>query len=511
MSGRAGRGARGPRPGRARRGAGEEPVAVREPLWGPPRGWRGRGGGRAAVIEAPGLWRGTTVQANGLWPFVAGSGSPLVGAPLGRNLFSGAMVCCDPVSWFTRASLVGNPSCFVLGNPGLGKSTAIRRMVTFLAACGVVPFVLGDLKPDYPPLVEALGGQVIRLGRGRGGVNVLDLGEAPAAAARLRAAGREDLAGQVLADARGRRANLVSALVTIVRHDRPSDREETVIATALDLLDRRREGAPPPVMADLLRTVQDRPPELSEVAIDRGDEAKYRQMTEGVEASLMALCGAGRLGDSFARPTATPMLRDRAVVFDLSAIEDSDDDLQAAALMACWSTGFGAVGVAQTLADAGLEPRRNHFVVSDELWRALRLGHGMVDRYDAVSRLNRTLGVGKADLSHTIKDLTSMPEVSDQQKAKGLVERSGLLLLGGLPRSEMALLREVVDLSDAEADLLVSWSSPPAFDTRRQGLAEPPGRGNFLIKVGGRPGIPVHIDLTAAELAVNDTNQRWHD
>ena len=41
--------------------------------------------------------------------------------------------------------------------------------------------------------------------------------------------------------------------------------------------------------------------------------------------------------------------------------------------------------------------------------------------------------------------------------------------------------------------------------------AEPPGRGRFLIKVGGRPGIPIRVELTTSELAVNDTNRRWAD
>lgn len=36
------------------------------------------------------------------------------------------------------------------------------------------------------------------------------------------------------------------------------------------------------------------------------------------------------------------------------------------------------------------------------------------------------------------------------------------------------------------------------------------GGGNFLIKVGSRPGITMHVDLTQTELAFNDTNKHWH-
>ena len=30
-----------------------------------------------------------------------------------------------------------------------------------------------------------------------------------------------------------------------------------------------------------------------------------------------------------------------------------------------------------------------------------------------------------------------------------------------------------------------------------------------VIKVGGRPGIPVQVSLTHHELSLNNTNQRW--
>jgi hypothetical protein len=125
------------------------------------------------------------VQACGLWPFAAGTGSPMIGVPLGRNLLSGATLCADPISWFQRAHLISNPSLFMLSNPGLGKSTVIRRMALGLTGYGVMPLVLGDLKPDYVDLIRALDGQVIELGRGRGYLNIPDPGEATAAADRL--------------------------------------------------------------------------------------------------------------------------------------------------------------------------------------------------------------------------------------------------------------------------------------------------------------------------------------
>jgi len=481
------------------------PAEVR-PLRPSGRGWIGRGRGTSFYVQAPAEYRGTTVQVCGLWPFSVGTGAPLVGVPLGRHLHTGATVCADPISWFQRAGLISNPSLFVLGLPGLGKSTAVARMAFGLAAFGVQPLILGDLRPDYVEAIEALGGQVIRLGRGRGFVNVLDPGEATEAAERLRAAGYDKEAEEVEADAHGRRLTMVSALLTILRKQPPSDVEESIVDQALRLLDRRLDRVP--VLADLLRLIQEAPAELREVAVDRGSMEAYHRITRGLEASLISLSRGGRLGETFAHPTTNPMRRDRPVVYDISGISETDTDLRAATLLACWSNGFATVNVAHALAAAGLEPQRHYFLIMDELWQALRSGSGMVDRVDSLTRLNRKFGVGTAMITHTMSDLLALNE-EDRMKARGFVERSGMVMCGGLPAAEMPLLTAALPFSQAEQNLLTGWSAPPSWDARTGTETEPPGRGKFLIKVGGRPGIPVAVRLTATERAVRDTNHMW--
>ncbi len=478
-----------------------KPIAPRRPG---PRGWRGRGSGSSPFVQAPDEWRATTVQACGLWPFASGTGSPMVGVPLGRNLLSGATLCADPISWFQRANLISNPSCFVLGKPGLGKSSLVKRMALGLAGYGTMPLILGDLKPDYVDMVEALDGQVIRLGRGRGYLNILDPGEATAAADRLTGSAREE----VIADARGRRHTMVSALITILRTSAPNDREEAILDRAVRILDERHDGVP--VLRDLIQVLEDAPDEVRQVAMDRGDRDRYLDITEDLRVSLNGLLGRGRVGEMFSQPTTVAMERDRPVVFDISSVDDGDAALKGAALMACWSYGFGAVNVANALADAGVEPRRHYFVILDELWAALRAGQGMVDRVDALTRLNRQRGVGVAMISHTMSDLLALPSEEDRMKARGFVERSGMVVCGGLPAAEMPQLTQVVPFSQAEKDMVIGWQDPPAWDSSAGVETAPPGRGNFLIKVGGRPGIPVHVALTPTELRLNDTNQRWH-
>jgi len=484
-------------------------VRALSPQRPPMRGWLGRGRGQAAYLQAADEWRGTTVQVCGMWPFAIGAGTPMVGVPFGRHIHTGATLCCDPINWYQRANLIGNPSAFFLGRPGLGKTSAVMRMAVGLSGQGVIPLVLGDTRPDYVRMVERLDGQVIPLGRNRGSLNVLDPGEAPDAAARLRAAGFHQAAEEVLADAQGLRLNMLVALITVLRKSAPSSREETILARAIAWLDEHHDGVP--LIPDLLAVVRAAPPELREAALDRGTDEKYQAVTEELEASLVALSPGGKFGDVFAKPTTHPMRRDRAVVYDVSAIPQSDGDLRAVALLASWSAGFAVVNIAQTLADVGLETRRHYFVILDELHQALKAGPGLVDRVDYLTRLNRTVGVGLAMITHTLKDLRSLPLEEDRQKAMGFIERSGLVVCGGLPMSEMPLLSSVVALSRGEQELLAGWQDPPAWDPKKGRETAPPGRGKFLVKVGGRPGIPIDLAITASEKSLHMSAERWAD
>ncbi|GAA4427577.1 hypothetical protein GCM10023169_27770 [Georgenia halophila] len=96
------------------------------------------------------------MQVCGLWPFSAGAGTPLLGAPLGRRHPGGATVAANPITWFQHG-IINNPSVWFLSIPGVGKSTCVRRMILGLASRGVMPLVLGDLKPDYIDLIERRG------------------------------------------------------------------------------------------------------------------------------------------------------------------------------------------------------------------------------------------------------------------------------------------------------------------------------------------------------------------
>lgn len=85
---------------------------------------------------------------------------------------------------------------------------------------------------------------------------------------------------------------MVSALLTILRSAPPTDREETIVDRALRLrwLDEHHDGVP--VLGDLLRVIQEGPEEVRAVALDRGNDERYKAITEGLEAVRKLRLGA---------------------------------------------------------------------------------------------------------------------------------------------------------------------------------------------------------------------------
>jgi hypothetical protein len=463
------------------------------PAWG----WPAPGAGRAVHVAAGTEYQATTHQLCGLFPFVAGSGSPLAGTPVGRHLLWGEVVCLDPLAW-QRAGLVTNPGMFVLGEPGIGKSALVKRLITGAVATGTRVLILGDTKPDYTRLTQFLGGQVIRAGRGLDRINPLDAGPLGAALHQLTG----PPAGRLRAEVRGRRLSLLLALVTLVRGGPVGNAEEVVLGRAVDLLDERNQGQAEPTIPAVL-TVIEQGPDTLRAAARAATPAEYRQQVSGLVFSLALLC-CGSLAGMFDGPTTHPIDPAAPVVsVDISTAGAAGDTLLAAAMLCVWSYGFASVDAATALAEAEDRPRRPYLAVLDELWRALRGAPGLVEHADALTRLNRAKGMAHIMVTHSLADLDALPSQADRAKARGFADRSAITVLAGLPPRELAKVSEITPLTGPEQALVASWSAPASW---QPGTGHP-GRGKYLIKTGERLGIPVQLTLTGAELDLYDTDQ----
>ncbi|HET7016043.1 MAG TPA: hypothetical protein VFI65_19125 [Streptosporangiaceae bacterium] len=461
------------------------------PAWG----WRFADAGRAALVAAGPEYQGTTNQLCGLYPFVAGSGTPTAGTPVGRHQLWGEVVCLDPLAWL-RAGLVTNPGMFILGDPGVGKSALVKRLVTGSVATGTRALILGDAKPDYTLLVEHVGGQVIKIGRGLDKINPLDSG--PLGTALRQLTGPQS--NQLRLEVRSRRLSLLLALVTLVREARLTNAEEVILGRAIDLLDER--GGAEPTVPDVLAVIEQAPDAL--VSAARATTAdRYHERVADLVFTLDLLC-SGSLAGVFDGPTSQPIDLDApAVSVDISSVKAAGDKLLTAAMLCTWSYGFGCVDAASALAGLGAAPRRSYLAVMDELWRALHGAPGLVEHADSLTRLNRARGMASIMITHSLADLEALTTEEDRARARGFIDRSAITVLAGLPPRELERVNEITPLTEPERALVASWSAPESY---QPGVSHP-GRGKFLIKTGERLGIPVQLTLVGPEHGLYDTDQ----
>jgi hypothetical protein len=484
------------RPGRRHSAAQAHPTPPLQPSVPRAWGWTVACAGRAAHVTAAPEYQATTTQVCGLYPYVAGSGSPTMGTPVGRHQLWGEAVCLDPLAWL-RAGLITNPGEFVLGQPGVGKSTLVKRQITGAVATGAQAIILGDTKPDYTMLTEHLGGQVIRIGRGMDRINPLDAGPLGAALARMSGPDAQALRWEV----RSRRLSLLLALCTLVREARISNAEEVILGRAIDLLDERTPSTQPTV-TDVVAVIEQGPDTLRTAARTSTPEAFRDRATDLI--FTLDLLATGSLAGVFDQPTSRPIdLNAPAVSVDISRVGAAGDKLLTAAMLCVWSYGFAMVDAAAALADQQIAPRRSHLAVMDELWRALRGAPGLVEHADALTRLNRAKGMGSIMITHSLADLDALASEEDRAKARGFLDRSAITVLGGLPPRELARVAEITPLTAPEQELVTSWSAPDSW----QPGARHPGRGKYLIKTGERLGIPIELSLAGAEHTLYDTDQ----
>ncbi|MFZ2178894.1 MAG: hypothetical protein WAW17_33655 [Rhodococcus sp. (in: high G+C Gram-positive bacteria)] len=485
------------------------------------RGYRGAGGGRAASVGKQPELRSTSVHAAGaFWPWSVGAGAPAVGPVIGSHLVTHAPVSFGLLNWFQRGFITA-PVAFVLGLNGYGKSSFVRKVILGAIAQDVTALFLADKKPDYRTLVEAVSGKdaVVDVGYAFGHINPLAGGVLGQIIPRL--APFPGLQLRWIEELRGRQTETVCALIELRRGQALEDWEESMIGSAIAILFDEKGFTPasPPLLENMLDLIIEGHPQLLEDAgVDQMEE--YREVVRPLRRSLRAFVNPkSRFGRIFNGHTTHPLSLDHpAIGFDVSHIPNGDKKLRAAVMLVCWSDGFALIDAANALTDAGLAPQRYFEAVMDEIWDVLGLGPFMVDRIDALTRLNRQIATGLWMITHSMADLTTSADGATTSRAVGFLERARVKIIGPIPEKEIERLDGVVTFTDTEAEMVTKWSSPPPMtgDQPREGESAPPppGTGNVLIKTGDdprSPGIPVHVIFTRAEIesGVHNTNARY--
>jgi hypothetical protein len=411
--------------------------------------------------------RGTTAHVASLYPLSVQGSFGYRGPYIGLDVLAGgAEFCWDPFEAYATGA-VTNPNCWVLGEPGNGKSALVKSLLWRMA--GVYGtgehgrwMAIADPKGEYGMLADWLGLTVIRLAPG-GTTRLNPLGDGPAGA-------DEGDENSIL-----RRAEMVTALAATVL-DRPLRQVEdaAMFATVEELSRCRAE----PVLADVARLL---------AAPTGGILDRLHRSADELAADTSALGYAldklltRSLRGMFDGPTTVDLRRDGpGLVLDLSAVPL---DSEALPLVMVASAGW----LQQLLLGPG--PRRVQ--VLDEAWALL--GNRHTARYlQTCFKLGRTYGVANLCVAHRASDLGAQ---SDDGTAVAKIA-------GGL-------------LADAATKIVLRQAPDQLVGAERMfGLTDPEvrivgqlSRGRALWKIGGRTAVVHHL-IAPREQQLCDTDSR---
>lgn len=464
----------------------------------PRRGWPRAWGGRATAMPPVPVFRGSTAQVQGVYPWLYGAGLPPVGAYMGIDCLTGGAFSCHPLAWL-EAGTVSNPNVVVTGEPGVGKSATIKALALRLMPFGVRAFVLGDLKNEYAPVARALGTEPVELGPGLPGrLNPLDAGPLGESLP----ADREQLAER-LAEIHRRRLVLLCSLAAMRLGRALTPTEESAVSLAIheasggltSLPEGEGTGRVPlggarrlasPTIPQVWAVLRDPAVEMARELRVRGDSVdELREMTRPVTDALGGMVRGAIAGLFDGATTVRPDFSAPIQTVDLSRMADRGDETVAMILACVSSWGQAAID----------QPGPARMVIRDELWRSLRIP-ALVRKVDSDLRLSRAQGTIQVLATHRLADFEAAGPAGSAESAiaSGLVASCDTRICLRQDTEPLAELARLIGLTDVECAHIASWSAAHV--------------GRALWKVGRSASAVVQVVLSPAERRLFWTNQR---
>jgi hypothetical protein len=451
----------------------------------PRRGYARPFAGRASKAPAVPVFRGSTGQVQGLYPWLYGASLPPVGVYIGVDCLAGGAFSCHPIEWLHRG-LTTNPNMLITGVPGAGKSATIKALSMRMMAYGTKVFILGDIKNEYAPLARALGVEPVELGPGMGNrLNPLDAGplgtNLPADPERLR---------ERLDEIHRRRITLLSSLVVMRLGRDLTPTEEAAFSLAIKQASGEAIGNSrlvDPTIPQVWALLRDPLPEMAEeLRVRDGDVDELREMIRPAVDALGNMV-AGSLSGLFDGPTTVGVDFNAPIqTVDLSRIDGRGDETVAMTLACVSSWGQAAI-------DEPGGPVR--LVVRDELWRAMRIP-SMIRKLDSDLRLSRAQGTIQVLSTHRLADFEAVGAAGSEEVtiAKNLIASCDVRICLRQDTAPLAMTREAIGLTDTECVHIASWSGEQI--------------GRAVWKIGRTSSHVVQTVLSPLERQLYYTNER---
>ena len=385
----------------------------------------------------------TTAQCCSLYPFQADSGLGPRGILMGTTWPSGALYYYDPFALYADGAL-DNPNVMVFGEPGSGKSAAVKcllaRHVGLLGRGGVgrQAFVV-DPKREYEGLAEALS--MTRLELRPGGPHAMNpLGTVP---------GSTETAAERLL----RRHHLMAALLASLAGHGLDRAEDAVLGWALEAIGAAEENRPSKKSASLT--------DLAALLESPSEGMAARGATSRRELELLAR-PLWLLLDKLVRRDLAGMFDGRealggiaatgtGIVLDVSAVF-SDKALLRLVMLAAISV-LQACYLVGDASDEWSVPRR--FFVVDECWSLL--GQDEAARFLQENwKLARARGVANVAVCHRVTDLGAQADSASATSkiGDGLIADTQTQVVFRTSSHVLAETQRSLGLSSPEAEML---------------------------------------------------------
>jgi hypothetical protein len=374
----------------------------------------------------------TTRHSASLYPWQIGSTLPADGPVVGLDLLAGRTVFhYDPWVLYSRR-LLTSPNMVVLGQLGKGKSSLVKTHLHRQLLHGRQVYVL-DPKGEYGPLARLHNLPLLRLG--------------PGSPDRLNPL--EPLPGEDSAALQLRRTQTCAALASAgLGRDLDPEQRAALTGTVAALPAGALLGH---VVDGLLRPSQHIATELHTSTAELAARARpvaleLRRLLHGDLAGLLDAPTTTRLGPS-----------GRGLVLDLSAVFGSPALPAVMVAAGAWLSRALTHTTATSDRGAGDEGQeRRRVLLVDEAWVLLHLP-ATTAWLQALSKLARAHGVQLVTVLHRASDLAGQADdgTATQARARGLLADAETRVLYTQSPGERPLLRELLDLTDVELDLLI--------------------------------------------------------
>jgi hypothetical protein len=414
--------------------------------------------------------RATTSNLGGIYLFQAEGGLGSAGVLAGTEVYTNGSFFYDPWVLYENGGLT-NPNIFLVGEIGSGKSALLKSIVIRSRACGGHrAYIPGDVKGEWTPLVEALGGSVISVGPGTPHrLNPLDEGIRPAGLTH----------NDWTIETRARRLELLRSLAEWLGRRALAPTEHTALAIALDTTIAAHTTPLLPHIVNALFT-----PDTARVLTPGFDSHDRLREAGNQLGHLLGVMVSGELAGMFDQPsTATfdPTLP--AMSVDISRLGESNPAMPL--VMTCTSSWMETA-----IRDPAGGKR---YMIYDEAWRIMR-ELPLLRRMQSQWKLARGLGIANVAIMHRYSDGSAVGDAGSEQRAlaEGLIADTSTRIIYRQKTDQLATTAAIVGLNSEETTMLTGLD-----------------KGIGLWRIANRSFI-IKNTLTPHELALTNTDQRMN-